>query len=202
MKHLSLKFALFVTLFFLPVIISGCWGCNCKPSPETYFDVKGLIGGLYDRNQTSRIPIGGGIYKVSDFYIGLFADMTYYGSLPTLCGGAGLQACDCEYNAGAKGSKELVKNITIVSNQDFATDYPAGTNIANYVRLSAYYQHIDSLYEIKIEDFLAKNLTAPPNMEIIFTQPSLNNKKHIFTIRYELDNGEVYTYTTPEITFQ
>lgn len=207
MKHLSLKFVLFSALFFAPVVISGCWFCNCKDipvPPETYYDTQGVDGIVNFTN-------GGSISQphfANEVFLRLSGFMRYYTSLPCLPkqkGGASLLACSCnEYkNDGKKGTTEYVRKISIVSNANYKTGYESGVDLVPLMRITTMYPHLATTQEkMKLSDFLQTNPQAPKTFFLFFDASPQNSLKHIFTIRYELDNGEVYNYTTPEITFQ
>jgi hypothetical protein len=202
MKHLSLKFALFGALFFLPVVISGCFGCNCGDG-DSYYKVSGIVGRIVANTGTnySQTPM--------DLKINLTMNVNFYANASKIYGGAGLYAfcnstCDCVPFEGNLGSKERVKSLTVVSNHNFNDTYPAGTDLSPLLRLDTQnvYGANGNATRIKVSDFLMSIPQPPKVTDILFFENPTQDKKHIFTIRYELDNGEVYTYTTPEITFQ
>lgn len=125
----------------------------------------------------------------------------YYSVIPINSYGT-LMACDPLPN-GHEGSKEKVSTIRITSNQDFNTEYPAGTDLAELFLIKKM-----GLYNSWSED-VAVNLrtysNAQPSPEMAYTlwlaKPPVSSKKHIFTIIYEQTNGDKYTVTTNEITF-
>ena len=141
--------------------------------------------------------------------IGMQASVEYYAqNIQKKCkalGGTFLYAtkpCDC-YD-GTKGAKEKVKILTIKSNAMYMNNYSAGIDLAPLISIIGTGLYLDNELQIpqKVESFLSKDYFTPIGFNLFFDLPPTQDKKHIFTIRYELDNGEVYTYTTPEITFQ
>jgi hypothetical protein len=203
MKHLSLKFALFGALFFAPVIISGCRGDYCDKEPETYYDIKGLKGSVLIADKELNI-LPNTPYAHDGIVIRAYAELDFIVNIPQVKGGANLYAFQypvCN-KAGIKGAKEKFKDITIKSNTNFRDGYNAGTDLNPLFSIEASTQKLES--KRKLLDFLSSNseMQAPRMFSLFFDLPPTQDKKHIFTIRYELDNGEVYTYTTPEITFQ
>jgi hypothetical protein len=222
MKHLSLKFALFGALFFLPVVISGCGdcpagifggcGCDCDKEPETFYDIQAIYGNILSHEGTLKPNTA---YKFDSLQISIGSQVAYVATLkmPPMKGGAGLWAtppCDCWEKYGAKGTKEKVKNLSIISSRDYTNALPKGTNLATVMSIFGDYEtkqggyryYQTSIPKQKITDFVNTNPASPQGFNLFFDSPPTQDKKHIFTIRYELDNGEVYTYTTPEITFQ
>ncbi|TAE20014.1 MAG: hypothetical protein EAZ95_00245 [Bacteroidetes bacterium] len=116
-----------------------------------------------------------------------------------------MYACSCdEYdNYGRKGTSEKVVDIQIKSNREFKTGYPAGKNLADLMLIRPYYYiGNQSSDKLAIDSFLSTTPFAPYRFELFFNVAPDTFQSHIFTIRYQLNNGEVYTYTTPEITFQ
>ncbi len=203
MKHLSLKFTLFIGLFFLPVVFSGCFNCNCgksTPPPETFYDTIGLSGKVTCTNSTWCY--------YSSTSLDILPQMRYYVAVPdtpkSICSGS-LYACSCnEYdNYGRKGTSEKVVGIQITSNKEFKTGYPAGKNLAELMLiLPHYYQANQSFNRVAIDSFLASTPFAPYRFELFFNTAPDTLQAHIFTIRYQLNNGEIHTYATSEITFQ
>ncbi len=125
-------------------------------------------------------------------------------------GGASLYATPpCACYDGEKGSKEKIKDIVITSNKNYTDTYQAGSNLSPLMSIEGMYypynpnQQDTLLYsKQKVNEYISKKTIIPILFSLLFDSPPTQDKKHIFTIRYELDNGEVYTYTTPEITFQ
>lgn len=203
-----------MSLFFAPTVLSGCfWGirCDCDKEPKTYYDVVGIEVAYplsprgFNLNQA---------YKFDSLQIGVKHTLNYVTTLPPkVLGGASLLAtkpCDCWDNYGAKGAKEKVKSISIVSQSNYLTSLSAGTDLSSIISIVTNYEHnfgttiyyANATNKQKLQNFLSTFPFAPTSFNLLFDLPPTSSKKHIFTIRYELDNGEVYTYTTPEITFQ
>jgi hypothetical protein len=203
MKLISLKFALFSALFFAPVVISGCF-CNCREvvTPE-FYETTGLAGSVQYLNNTTNTS-----HFANDVVLSFTPQIRYYASAPCLQnkGGASVLACKCSIidNEGVKGTPEKVKSIQITSNADFKNGYSSGIDLSPLMLVSADYHpaQIPQIDKRKLADFILTTPYAPKSFKLFFDASPNANKKHIFTMRYELDNGEVYTYTTPEITFQ
>jgi hypothetical protein len=128
------------------------------------------------------------------------ADVTLY-SQNNHFGGASLLACSPpkEYTT----SQEQVDSLTIKSNADFDIGWQAGKNLDSLVHInySESYEESGAYRKTSLRTYLLSNRNAPIIFELSFIKSPSIQKKHIFTIYYKQKNGEIYTYTTPEITF-
>lgn len=218
-------------------MMTGCNGCGFgnKPIP-VFYDIKEMLSialNMESRNTftqydiTKKMPydnllIGLQVSK-RDFY-------AFNESVNTNKGNSNLMACS-PAEPGSSGSKEIIKNIKIKSNNAFSADFPAGADLSKKFNLYDYsysYNGIENIEALpnlamikptdKFDYYLSYGTITP--LEIINnpTITSINkkasgvcalklndaptlSKSHIFTIEYEHIDGEKFTFVTQNINF-
>ena len=143
-------------------------------------------------------------------------------------GNSNLMACSPK-EPGSDGSKEIIKTIKITSNNAFSTELPAGADLGKKFNFYSYdnsntgnIESLPNLTMIKPNDnfnyYSYQSIIIP--LEVINnpTTPNINkkaagvcalklneapitSKSHIFTIEYEHQDGEKFTFITQNISF-
>jgi len=83
---------------------------------------------------------------------------------------------------------ELLTDITITSNQDYAIDYPAGTNLNDILTISSDYDQWPS-----VNEYLNNTRYLPEMFFFTFTIPPTTNQVHELTIRYTTDKNRIFS---------
>jgi hypothetical protein len=203
----------------MPVLVSGCCNsascCGEDTNSSPYFDITAmetkvfLISQTPNGNgnlQTAYTPYAKGtLLDSANYRIKVNGILRFYGLLekPAVNWGGTLWACSPN-EPGFKGSEEVVSKIIITSNAEFNKEHPAGASLNKLFDINAYtsiYNRDNLTNAINVDEFVAKNPTAPQYFELTPTRKP-TAKKHIFTITYEQTNGEKYTVQTEEMSFQ
>ncbi|TAE71007.1 MAG: hypothetical protein EAZ85_11075 [Bacteroidetes bacterium] len=177
-------------------MITSC-GCGRVETSTSFFKVKGLKGNV-------NPYIVGTQANINNLSINLSVEYDFYSKLHSNYNGAFLMACSPGQNPTL--SKEKLTNLTIKSNAKFSSNFDANVNLSNTVQIYT----IDSVegsnssmgsFFSNIPSYLQTNPTSPFQLKLRFNEAPTTDKIHIFTISYEESNGNIYTFTTPEITF-
>ncbi|MDJ1502327.1 DUF5034 domain-containing protein [Xanthocytophaga agilis] len=209
-RILSLTFLISVA----PLFLTGCcWfsTCGCGDNfSQKYFKVNGwkATNVLIDSTVTNGYPYvrldslsKTASYAYNKVGINLEVKAEYYSAISINSYGT-LMACDPLPN-GHEGSKEKISTIQIISNQDFDTEHPAGTDLADLflIKKMGFYNSWSEDVAVNLRTYS----NGQPSPELAYTlwlaKPPVSSKKHIFTITYEQTNGDKYTVTTRELTF-
>jgi hypothetical protein len=103
---------------------------------------------------------------------------------------------DCDKGYG--GEKYPLNRITITSDSDFNTDFPANSELNEIISVNGTNSNGDYVIG-KVIDFEASNVNLS-NMYLSM-RPN-NNESHKITIEIEKSNGEVLSSTTEEIIWE
>ncbi len=142
-------------------------------------------------------------------------------------GNSSLMACS-PIRAGSDGSKEIIKSIKITSNSAFSTELPSGADLSKKFSFYGYsvgdedIESFPNLAMIKSTDdfnYYAYDYTTTPLEDINnpnttninkkakavcalrLNEAPITSKSHIFTIEYEHQDGEKFTFVTQNISF-
>jgi len=89
---------------------------------------------------------------------------------------------------------ELITDIAITSNHDYANDYPAGTNLNDILTISNDYQTWTSF-----NDFFAHFYSLSDKLFFTFKIPPTTNQVHELTIRYTTEKNRKFAATVSNL---
>ncbi len=207
MKKSIFRLILMGFIYLLPVIFSGCCigggsCCGNQRVADSFFRVIGMNGkiydgtNIYDATQTAS--------NIASFSIKIESVLEKYSKIKeqkTFSSGM-LYACSPGYNSIV--SKDKIKKISVTSNKIFNNSLNIGVDLSSIFLIDF---NIDLNSGVIRSSPLGSypstidNNTAPTMFNLRLTSFPSMDKKHIFTIKYEQENGVNYTYVTPEITF-
>lgn len=182
---------------FLPTLVQSC----CSGDLDSYFDVTGLrVRNIEDggRTRNDYIPGQDSYRNVSEAYTesyGLYVSpqLRYYASVPAA---AALHACSPD--EGGKGTREIIEDIQVTSNQDFDEQHPAGSSLNDLFSINDIYTH----ELIELNQFLQGNPAARREKFILrMRKKPTKSMIHQFTIKYAHTDGERFEETAKPITF-
>lgn len=98
----------------------------------------------------------------------------------------------------------FIDSVYITSNNDYISAFPAGTDLASIFTVRQFNEDVGFLAEsVRIPEFLEQNRAIRGTSFEIYrpaVQPTSSNE-HIFTITVEHLNGQLYSFSTPNIIF-
>ncbi len=179
-----------LALYWMLTLI-GCW--TCPEIQGNYFDIEGIRLKEYRHiNNSLDLLSEGEEIDYKELYISLDFDVRFYGlyqlgSNPFLNSSYAL-SCGGD---GDAGSREILKNITITTLNNFDANYLATDTINDLITTNVYSDK-KSLTEFLKQDSLRVDY---------FSLGLLLNKKPVysestFKIVFELVNGEIYSGIT------
>jgi len=167
-----------------------------------YYEVSNIhYDNPIDDNTAYQTPISlNGLESVewSRFGIELnAAHQTYYSSRqPSLSFSLFSQAQACS-PLPPTATQHLV-NISIVSDNDYSEDYPAGSELASVFAPIKYLA--TEFPHTALDTFSGKNLPAPRQLSLYLLQEPEHNRQN-FTITITLDDGNIFIVETGDIYF-
>lgn len=177
--------------------------CNCD-EPGKFYDIIGMNALVNLKGKSAPLDTNLAV-DFKNLYINLNFDKRIYSQKnckenSPIMFFTPAYACKCD-EGGESGSKEIIEQINIFSNNQF----DSSGNVAD--TLNKYFEMYGSIVYYSTTGFQDLNsfLSAKPNA---FTNITLRLKsnptasfKHQFTIVYKQTNGETYTAKTPLIEF-
>ena len=229
-KLLLVSVFFFFFPLMMTILSMGCRNNsnNCTTSPaKKYYDVKSMESIVINTNDNKPYTTTQ-ILSYDKILIGIqvkdieFVAVNPKNSLENSSNGL-LMACD-PLPEGFSGSKEWIKGIKITSNNAFSIDFPAGADLAKKFWLYEYSYFLpSSLISIAMAtpqtnfEYYKNAISITPVDEInkmrtntqytkAFRALGVNDsptasKSHIFTIEYEHQGGEKFTFITQIINF-
>lgn len=192
-------------------VLISCIGdqLNCPPS-EPFFKINSITS-----NNLQQIDSQNGYYESADltdtikqdnFFINVSTRIEYYSQNISISSGGKLLAIDCEENNGYQGTKEGIKDITIITLYDYNLKYSANDTITESVLFKAFSGYsIDFNEFMNLSDFVIQNENSisEESFNIKVSENIVNtNQKVSFKIILELTNGDVFETTTNEIVIK
>ncbi len=200
-------------LFIMINIVISCVGdeLNCPPS-KPFFKINSIKSNNLVQTDTvygyyESVALMDTI-KQDNFFISVNASTEYYAKHSSINLGATLFAIDCDdYNGnGNAGTKEGIKNITIITLNDYNLTYKANDTITERSFFNAYSGYrVDFNEFINHSDFIIQNQTSITEESFnikIFETIGQTNQKARFKIILELTNGDVFETATDEIVLK
>ncbi|RYF71101.1 MAG: DUF5034 domain-containing protein [Cytophagaceae bacterium] len=184
---------LLLLIFIGPVLITGLVGCELCNTGPTRFTIGGYKLSLQNAgvNPSSPAEIGnvtaGDTVLSRNLQIRLLGDEVYAASLTG--GGSSVFACD-----PAIIPLDVIKSLSIVSDQPFSADLPAGTNLTSVLTVE---------YGVRaaVDYFNQPNVPAQNYVFTILKAPE-TMAKYRFTVQVELRNGKTFTDTTMAVAIK
>jgi len=191
--HSVMKRLVTLLLVFLgPVLISGLVGCDCGSGP-TRFTIDGYQLSLQQAGINPSLPGDIGAVNLGDtvrsqqLQIRLISQEVYLASLSS--GGNNAFACD-----PIPIPIDVIKSLSIVSDQSFSADFPAGANLTPVLS-------VESGLRTATDYFNQPNIPAQSYVFTFIKSPE-KMAKHRFTVHIELRNGKTFTDTTTHVTIK
>lgn len=99
---------------------------------------------------------------------------------------------------------ELISQLTITSDSDFSTLYPAGSSLNKLfaVQYTSAYQDYDYTSGQNVDEFVDFNPHGALKIQIVLTEPPTVAKEHVFKIQYMHDSGEYFEVYTAQVVFE
>ncbi|MBO0951357.1 DUF5034 domain-containing protein [Fibrella forsythiae] len=184
---------LLLLIFIGPVLITGLVGCEVCNTGPTRFTVGGYYLSLQKAGVNPSFPtqIGnvapGDTVLARNLQIRLFGEEVFAALLSG--GGSNLFACD-----PAIIPFDVIKRLSIVSDQPFSTDLPAGTNLTSVLTVE---------YGVRaaVDYFSQPNVPAQNYVFTILKAPA-TLAKHRFTVQVDLRNGKTFADTTMAVVIK
>lgn len=208
MKKIKLHLILISFAYLFPMIFSSCslifGGCDGTPPSQRYFRTTGLNGKVYVDNSVYTNQV-----LNSSTFIEVRSVVELYG----------YQKNDNHFSSGMLYAcspivlpiygKEKVKKISVTSNKSFSNTLSIGNDLSSVFRISyrVNYDYNSGLTfsfdnTMNLVDYpLTTQNQIPAYFHLSFLEFPTTDKNHIFTIKYEQEDGVIYTYTTPEMIF-
>lgn len=196
----------------VPVLVTGCCDsascCGEDLNPLPYYKITGwqsaivrvdtVTSGGYSNITETEITDSIAYYKAG---IRLSAQVNFYARV--FSGESSLMACSPVPN-GEKGSKETIASFQIVSASDFDAAHPAGSDLKDIltVRIKSYVDSNPPDSAPKLDEYIASKPNPAMFYTLLFTKGPTASKKHVFTLNYSQSDGQRFTVTTPQLTFQ
>jgi hypothetical protein len=211
MKAVQILFlAIFISV--MPVLVAGCCDsascCGEDLNPLPYYKITGwqsaivqvdtVTNGGYSNITETQVTDSIPFYKAG---IQLSAQVNFYARV--FSAGSSLLACSPVPN-GEKGAKETITSFQIVSASDFDATHPAGSDLKDIltVRIKSYVASLPPDSAPKLDDYIAGKPNPAMFYTLLFTKGPTASKKHVFTLNYSQSDGQRFTVTTPQLTFQ
>lgn len=178
-------------VFIGPVLVNGLVGCDdCHPAPSR-FTIGGYKLSLQKAGVNPSYPTEVGSVSPGDTVVSRQLQIRLLGQeiYSASRSGGGTSAFACE---PAIIPLDLIKSLSIVSDQSFNADLPAGANLTSV--LSAEFGLSPAT-----DYFNQPNVPAQSYVFTFIKSPE-KTARHRFTVKVELRNGKTFTDTTIPVT--
>lgn len=212
LKNLKVRTMLFVLLTGLPfqmcTVVDDDFGCGCGSGPSAdYFDING-----FEMLHAKKAKIGASSIKENEVinyfnYYGLVVNYTVdYISYntppqkPRFSLTPELYACSCKQPGDSGSKNEKLKNITVITVNDFDDNHKANDTITDITRIRQ-----DRIRDyLKIDDYLKTDSTLirTQNFELKIDKAPTINKTFQAKVIIELSTGEIYDETSKPVIFE
>ncbi len=211
MKTIKILFLAFCASIF-PILVAGCCRDSCCGEDLTsypYYKVTGwdskivrldstTTNGYTNTSEIEIFPIDSLFYYKAG--ITLSSHVSYYSTI--LAGFGSLMACD-PVPSGYNGAKERITSLTIVSNASFDNSHPAGSNLADILKIRIKnYIRAELNERQELNAYLSSSPQPAQFYTLLFTKAPELGKKHTFTITYKQSDGQEFINTTNELIFK
>ena len=179
----------FFTVFLILNVLGFFNSCFPPCPPEKYFDYSSIKARVINPNVLLNEKLTFGFLQEDIIYLverSVNFNFSYSAYATSIC------------EKGYEGEKYKLIRISIKSNNDFNSDFPAGSELNSLVQSNGLNSNNEQIVNTINNLNPATVNTAYMRIE---SKPS-NIKKHKFTIEIEKSNNEILKTTTEEITFQ
>lgn len=195
------KIILISVLSLMVQLITACVDCKCGPYRTILFTNKGLSIKNLDSNLPQPAVTSAGIIPSAKYGIqvqhlteevALRKPQIYWGLIQSA------YACSCP--GDYLKSKEEIVSVKIISNNDFDTNHPKGSDLSSIFMVKRYYNDELSPINDYLKTLKLEYQSNYPFQKGIFLQvaPTIA-KKHKFKIAITLTDGRILEAETTEV---
>lgn len=99
---------------------------------------------------------------------------------------------------------EIISRLTITSDSDFSTWYPAGSSLNKLfaVQYTSAYQDYNYASGQNVDEYVDLNSHGALKIQFVLTEVAVLSKEHVFKIEYMYDDGENFEAYNEQIAFE
>ena len=101
-------------------------------------------------------------------------------------------------------TNEIISQLTITSDSDFSTSYPAGSSLNTLfaVQYTSAYQDYNYVSGQNVDEYVDLNPHGALRIQFVLTEVPALAKEHIFKIEYVHEGGEYFEAYTERVRFE
>ncbi|MFA9213778.1 MAG: hypothetical protein ACEQSR_08015 [Candidatus Methylacidiphilales bacterium] len=192
---------LYIIIIVTSINIYSC--CNCD-EPGKFYDITGM--NVLVNLKGKSVPLDTNLaVDFKNLYINLNFDKKIYSQKnckenSTIMFFNSAYACKCD-EGGESGSKEIIEQINIFSNNQFDSLGNVADTLNKYFEMYGSIMHYSTTGFQDLNSFLSAKPNAFSKITLRLKFKPTSSLKHQFTIVYKQTNGETYVEKTSLIEF-